>query len=136
MHNGDRFRCAVNFFFRDAEITVVYSFEKMADFETLRETGVPDNRALAWMGVDAQHRDLWRVARQRKMPLIYGTLFYGDYAMTMTGNYSHFAELARDGIDILPTDYANVAYRQISSVANTEKALKACRALKTVEPKR
>jgi glycerophosphoryl diester phosphodiesterase len=112
----------------DPDITVIYSFEKLADFETLRQTGVPDNRTMAWMGIDAQRRDLWKIARQRKIPLIYGTLFFGDYAMTMTGNYAHFGELVREPIDILPTDYADIAYREISKVNSAEKALRTCRA--------
>lgn len=114
----------------DPDITIVYPIDKAEDFAALRDAGVPDNRVMAWMGITGRHVALWRYARAHGMPIAYGTLFFGDYAMTMTGNYAHFAELARDGVDVLPTDYPEIAFSQIAKVHDTDAALRACRAVK------
>lgn len=113
----------------DADLTILYPVESMADLDALRGAGIADERVIAWTGVEHQNQDLWRQIHARKIPVAFGTLFFADYSMAMTGNTEHYAYLAKHGVDILATDHAPLAYKVIDAERNTAKALRACHAL-------
>lgn len=115
----------------DGNITIFYPVDKKTDIDTLLAAGVPARRLMAWTGVIKQDAALWRYAHRHGIPVAFGTLFFDDYAMKMTGNTRHYAYLARRGVDIMPTDYPQTVYRVINANAarNTKRALQSCRAL-------
>jgi glycerophosphoryl diester phosphodiesterase len=117
------------FYAADPDITILYPVDSMADLDALRGAGIPGTRIIAWTGVEHQNQDLWRQIHARKITVAFGTLFFADYSMAMTGNTSHYAYLAKHGVDILPTDHAPLAFKIIDAERNTVKALGACHAL-------
>lgn len=112
----------------NADITIIYPVDTNVDIDALIAAGIPANRLMAWTGIQAQKWELWRYAHERAIPVVYGTLFFSDYAMKMTGNTSHYAYLARHGVDVLPTDYAATAFNVIDAEMSTAEALRACHA--------
>ena len=120
---------AADFHKADADITIFYPIEKEADLDGLLAAGIPAGRIVAWTGVERQNAELWRTVHRHGIPVAFGTLFFADYAMKITGNTEHYAYLAHRGVDIMPTDYPLTAFKIIDAGHKTERALGRCRAL-------
>jgi hypothetical protein len=60
------------------------------------------------------------------LPLAFGTLFYADHAIAMSGGDAHFAYLHRLGVDVVTTDRHHHAFAAIDQVASVKNALRLC----------
>lgn len=119
---------AKTFYDADPDITIIYPTDTVADLDAVLKAGVPAARLMAWTGIQGQKRDIWRHAHDLGIPVIYGTLFFSDYAMKMTGNIEHYGYLAQSGVDLMPTDYPTIAFKVIDALRPAEKALRRCHA--------
>lgn len=113
----------------DPAIAVFFPVETASDLEALRARGMALDNIVAFAGIERQRPDLWRAIKALGAPVAFGTLFFTDHAIAMTGADAHYAYLATQGIDVLPTDRHLQAFRAIDGVADVTDALRACGAL-------
>lgn len=131
---------------RDRTAIIVYSAEdavavaeavpgvavsvQITEPETLAEleaAGVDPARLMAWTGVaDAGKPELWATLDAAGVPAAFGALWRIDGRVEETGDASVYAELARQGLDILSTDLDRLAYETLADIQDAPAAVAAC----------
>ena len=109
----------------DPRITIHANVYAEADLGKLEAAGLPASRLNAWTGNTGSRPALWRFLDRRGVASVYGTLRRRDDAIAMTGEYGVYAELARQGVDILAVDHPDRALKGVG-VERTRRALRAC----------
>lgn len=112
----------------DRDIALTFDISSPAALEEAKAAGVDTKRIIAWTGIGKRDRAFWADLRGRGMVVAYGTLWYVDGAIENLDLKGLYAELARDGVDLMATDRAAVAHAEISAVRPIEPALQRCRA--------
>ncbi len=76
----------------------------MDDLRALTEAGVPSARILAWTGNDAADPKLYTALDEAGVEVIFGTLGGRDERIAASGDEGAYAELVREGVDVIATD--------------------------------
>jgi glycerophosphoryl diester phosphodiesterase len=98
----------------DPNLMISVTIRNRAEYDRLRELGVPDNRMVAFVGVKEPDADLYKFLHEKGIACILGTLGNLDKQAAARGDqvYKTFAE---NGADIMSTDrpfeIANVLYK-------------------------
>lgn len=122
-YNADQ---AERIFQVDPSITVFYPAETADALAVLTARGVSLDNVVAFAGIERTAPQDWRGIKAKGLPLAFGTLFYADHAIAMSGGDAHFAYLHRLGVDVVPTDRHHQAFAAIDRVANVQNALRLC----------
>lgn len=87
----------------DPNLMISVTIRNRAEYDRLRELGVPDNRMVAFVGVTEPDADLYRFLHDKGIACILGTLGNLDKQAMARGDqvYKKFAE---NGADIMSTD--------------------------------
>lgn len=94
----------------DPELMISVNVRNRADYDRLRELGIPDNRMLAFIGVREADRELYQFLRSKGIPCILGTLGNLDKQAIAKGDQV-YKEFVKNGADILSTDRPLEAYK-------------------------
>lgn len=90
------------------EMLISVSIESLEDVAALRAAGIPDNRMVAFTGTRYPRPELYRELDKADIEVIFGTLGRPPYAVDAVieryGINARYAQLAKDGVDILATD--------------------------------
>ncbi|QDK80416.1 glycerophosphodiester phosphodiesterase family protein [Spirosoma sp. KCTC 42546] len=87
----------------DPNLMISVTIRNQAEYDRLRELGVPDNRMVAFVGVKEPDADLYKFLHQKGIACILGTLGNLDKQAAAKGDqvYKTFAD---NGADIMSTD--------------------------------
>ncbi|GAB3545923.1 glycerophosphodiester phosphodiesterase family protein [Spirosoma fluminis] len=87
----------------DPDLMISVTIRNRAEYDRLRELGVPDNRMVAFVGVKEPEKDLYQFLHEKGIACILGTLGNLDKQAVAKGDqvYKTFAE---NGADIMSTD--------------------------------
>ncbi|AUD02840.1 glycerophosphodiester phosphodiesterase family protein [Spirosoma pollinicola] len=87
----------------DPNLMISVTIRNRAEYDRLRELGVPDNRMVAFVGVKEPEADLYKFLHEKGIACILGTLGNLDKQAAAKGDqvYKKFAE---NGADIMSTD--------------------------------
>ena len=110
----------------DPSITVFYPAETADALAALTARGVALDNVVAFVGIERTAPQDWRGLKARGLPVAFGTLFFTDQAIAMSGGDAHFAYLHRLGVDVVATDRHHQAFAAIDRVANVRDALREC----------
>ena len=88
-------------------VMISATVQRTDDLEALIQAGIPADRILAWTGNDAPNPRLYEALDEAGVEVIFGTL--GGYdsldeEFAAQGRDEGYAELAREGVDIIATD--------------------------------
>lgn len=119
----------------DPTITMTLEVPDLAQLDRYAAAGIDLKHVIAWNGIGKRDRALWKTLHNRDMTLAYGTLWFVDGAIANLGLKGIYAELARDGVDLLATDRAIEANAEIALVRPIEAALRQCRAIAPAKAK-
>ena len=90
---------------------------------------VPVSRLTAFTGTAQPRPALWRQLDWHGVPVGFGTLGARDLAIAMGGSDRPYADLGRQGVDIIATARPQAALAAVDQRGRTARALKACGAL-------
>lgn len=87
----------------DPNLMISVTIRNRAEYDRLRDLGVPDNRMVAFVGVKEPDADLYKFLHEKRIACILGTLGNLDKQAAAKGDqiYKKFAE---NGADIMSTD--------------------------------
>ncbi|GAB3884994.1 glycerophosphodiester phosphodiesterase family protein [Spirosoma agri] len=87
----------------DPSLMISVTIRNRAEYDRLRELGIPDNRMVAFVGVKEPESELYQFLHQKGIACILGTLGNLDKQAAAKGDqvYKKFAE---NGADIMSTD--------------------------------
>ncbi|GAB4014545.1 hypothetical protein GCM10028808_37310 [Spirosoma migulaei] len=87
----------------DPNLMISVTIRNQAEYDRLRELGIPDNRMVAFVGVKEPDADLYKFLHQKGIACILGTLGNLDKQAAAKGDqvYKTFAD---NGADIMSTD--------------------------------
>ncbi len=85
------------------ELVISVNIRTRADYERLREGGIPDDRMLAFVGTREAAPELYRFLHEKNIACILGTLGNLDKQAAAKGD-STYRTFVRNGADILSTD--------------------------------
>lgn len=108
------------------EMLLSVSINSSADLEELRAAGIPDNRMLAFTGTRLPRPELYRELDQQNIEVIFGTLGRPprsiDAVIDRLGMDERYAELGKEGVDILATDRPREAAEALAEAGRLPKA--------------
>ncbi|WP_234733182.1 glycerophosphodiester phosphodiesterase family protein [Tellurirhabdus bombi] len=87
----------------DPALMLSVGIMKQADYERLRELGIPDNRMIAFVGTKEANPDLYRFLHEKGISCILGTLGNLDKQAAAKGDQL-YRQYAKNGADIMSTD--------------------------------
>lgn len=117
---------AARLFRADPTLTLFYPANTEADLTALTQRGVALDHLVVFTGIETQQPAFWRTLAARDLPVAFGTLFFTDRAIAMTGGYDHFAYLSDQGVAVLPTDLHEEAFAAIDARRNVVSGLHDC----------
>lgn len=98
----------------DPNLMISVTIRNRAEYDRLRELGVPDNRMVAFVGVKEPDADLYKFLHDKGIACILGTLGNLDKQAAAKGDQV-YKTFAQNGADIMSTDrpfeMAKVLYR-------------------------
>ncbi len=96
----------------DPNLMISVTIRNRAEYDRLRELGVPDNRMLAFVGVKEPDAELYKFLHEKSIACILGTLGNLDKQAVAKGDqvYKKFAE---NGADMMSTDRPLEVWRAI-----------------------
>lgn len=90
------------------DMLISVSVNEMGDVDALKAAGIPEHRMVAFTGTRYPRPDLYRALEKADIEVIFGTLGRPPFAMDAVieryGMNARYAELGKDGADILATD--------------------------------
>jgi len=90
------------------EMLISVSVDSFEDVAALKAAGIPENRMVAFTGTRLPKPELYRELDKADIEVIFGTLGRPPYAMDAVieryGMNGRYAQLGKDGVDILATD--------------------------------
>lgn len=113
----------------DPDVSLILPLASESDLEALEQHGVRLDRVAAWTGIDRldeRQPQLWRLLARRHMPVVFATLFVTDRTISETGDPSPWRELARAGVDVIPSDLAVEIGSVLTSGSDAEAAIRRC----------
>lgn len=87
----------------DPNLMISVTIRNRAEYDRLRELGVPDNRMVAFVGVKEPDADLYAFLHEKRIACILGTLGNLDKQAAAKGDQL-YKKFAQNGADIMSTD--------------------------------
>ncbi|GAB3497016.1 hypothetical protein GCM10027341_16680 [Spirosoma knui] len=87
----------------DPNLMISVTIRNRAEYDRLRELGVPDNRMVAFVGVKEPEKDLYQFLHEKGIACILGTLGNLDKQAVAKGDQV-YKTFAQNGADIMSTD--------------------------------
>ncbi len=87
----------------DPNLMISVTIRNRAEYDRLRELGVPDNRMVAFVGVKEPDGDLYKFLHEKGIACILGTLGNLDKQAAAKGDQA-YKKFAENGADIMSTD--------------------------------
>lgn len=97
----------------DPSLMISVNVRNRADYDRLRELGVPDSRMIAFIGTREADRDLYRFLHERGIACILGTLGNLDKQTIARGD-SLYRQFVANGADVLSTDRPLEAWKALN----------------------
>lgn len=108
------------------EMLISVSVESLDDVAALKAAGVPENRMVAFTGTRYPRPELYRELDKADIEVIFGTLGRPPYAIDAVieryGMNARYAQLGKDGVDILATDRPREAATALAEAGRLPKA--------------
>ncbi|MFD2570349.1 glycerophosphodiester phosphodiesterase family protein [Spirosoma soli] len=87
----------------DPNLMISVTIRNRAEYDRLRELGVPDNRMVAFVGVKEPDKELYQFLHEKGIACILGTLGNLDKQAAAKGDQV-YKQFAQNGADIMSTD--------------------------------
>ncbi len=108
------------------EMLISVSVDELDDVAALKAVGIPEDRMVAFTGTRVPRPDLYRALDTADIEVIFGTLGRPPYAMDAVieryGLGARYAQLGKDGVDILATDRPREAAAALAEAGRLPKA--------------
>jgi glycerophosphoryl diester phosphodiesterase len=108
------------------EMLLSVSVEGLDDVAALSEAGIPEDRMIAFTGTRLPRPELYRELQERDIEVIFGTLGRPPQSLDATidrlGLDERYAELGREGVDILATDRPREAAAALGAAGRLPRA--------------
>jgi glycerophosphoryl diester phosphodiesterase len=108
------------------EMLLSVSVNAPEDVAALKAAGIPDNRMVAFTGTRLPRPELYRELDGQNIEVIFGTLGRAprsiDAVIDRMGTDERYAELGREGVDILATDRPREAAAALAEAGRLPKA--------------
>lgn len=96
----------------DPDLMISVTIRNQAEYDRLRELGVPDNRMVAFVGVKEPGKDLYDFLHRKGIACILGTLGNLDKQAIAKGDQV-YRQFAQNGADIMSTDRPLEVWRAV-----------------------
>ncbi|AQG78790.1 glycerophosphodiester phosphodiesterase family protein [Spirosoma montaniterrae] len=96
----------------DPNLMISVTIRNRAEYDRLRELGIPDNRMVAFVGVREPDKELYEFLHQKGIVCILGTLGNLDKQAIAKGDQV-YKQFAQNGADIMSTDRPLEVYRAV-----------------------
>lgn len=114
----------------DPTVAMSVTIESETDLDQLIDDGVNPNRIFAWTGTETPNPALYAALDARGVQVIFGTLGRPDRsidgAIARSGDEARYAQLGRDGVDILATDRPREAATSLATLNEPSDEIAAC----------
>ena len=110
----------------DPDITVSIEIMDLERLDEIAKQGLSTDRVMAWTGIETERPELWRELNHRGVSAAWGSLWYLDREIEASGDFTSFARLADEGLDVLSTDLHLSAFKGVETRQNTAAAITKC----------